>query len=487
MKVNHNIAAVLANSRLKTTEKGLTNSVGRLSSGYKINSAKDNPAGFAIAHKMNTQIRGLEKASDNALDGVSAIETAEGALNEVQSMLQRLRELAVQSANDTYTLEDREAIQMEVEKLQEEIQRISKDTEFNKKSLLDGSFDTRSYSNTNGVSASLISDTVSPGNYQFEITGIAKKTTVTTEAIDMSAFGAADDSETEATITINGVSAEVSVSDSFEEIYGTIRETAEIAGVEVKMEEDSTSGDTFLVFSSEEYGSKWDVNIEVTPASLATKLGLDSPAKTKGKDASIKLVEDTKAAGSPSLFQNTASCSSDGEYVKITDRGGFEMTIKVDNKKYQDIEGDTTASLVGTTATIDVKDFGYMSLQIGANENQSMDVRIPNMSLENMGIENLNYLTFESSSRAITQVDNALSFVSSVRAKLGAYQNRLDHTISSLDIADESLTSAYSRIMDTDMAEEMTTYTQYSVLQQAGVSVLAQANDLPQTVLQLLQ
>lgn len=486
MKVNHNIAAVLANSRLKTTEKGLANSVGRLSSGYKINSAKDNPAGFAIAHKMSTQLRGLEKASDNALDGVSAIETAEGALNEVQSMLQRLRELAVQSANDTYTLEDREAIQMEVEKLQEEIQRISKDTEFNKKSLLDGSFDTRAYSNTNGVNASLISDSVSPGNYQFEITKLATKTTVTTEAIDTSAFGVSEAGATKATITINGLSVELSTSDSFQEVYGKIRETAENAGVEVSKEV-SASGETFLVFSSEEYGSKWDVDINVTPASLASKLGLDSFTKTMGKDTSIKLVEDTKTANSPSLFQNTASCSSDGEYVKVTDRGGFEMTIKVDNKKYQDIVGDTTASLIGTTATIDVKDFGYMSLQIGANENQSMDVRIPNMSLENLGIDNLNYLTFESSSRAITQVDNALSFVSSVRAKLGAYQNRLDHTISSLDIADESLTSAYSRIMDTDMAEEMTTYTQYNVLQQAGVSVLAQANDLPQTVLQLLQ
>lgn len=481
MKVNHNIAAVLANSRLKTTEKGLANSVGKLSSGYKINSAKDNPAGFAIAHKMNTQIRGLEKASDNALDGVSAIETAEGALNEVQSMLQRLRELAVQSANDTYTLGDREAIQMEAEKLQEEIQRISEETEFNKKSLLDGSFDTRAYSNTNGVSAGLISDTVSPGNYQFEITGVASKTTVKSGVIDPAAFGVAEALATKGTIGINGVSVEISTSETFGDVYGKIREAAEVAGVEVSM-----SGNS-LVFKSEEYGSKWDVDITVSPASFASTLGLATPTKTMGTDASIKLVEDTKTANSPSLFQNTASCSSDGEYVKVTDRGGFEMTIKVDNEKYQAIVGNTNASLVGTTATVDVKDFGYMSLQIGANENQTMDVRIPNMSLENMGIENLNYLTFESASRAITQVDDALSFVSSVRAKLGAYQNRLDHTISSLDVADESLTSAYSRIMDADMAEEMTTYTQYSVLQQAGVSVLAQANDLPQTVLQLLQ
>ncbi len=481
MKVNHNIAAVLANHRLKTTEKGLAASVGRLSSGYKINSAKDNPAGFAIAHKMSTQLRGLEKASDNALDGVSAIETAEGALNEVQSMLQRLRELAVQAANDTYTLDDRESIQIEAEKLQEEIERISKDTEFNKKSLLDGTFDTRAYSDTDGVSAKLISDSVAPGEYQFTVTGIATKTTVTGGAINTAAFGVASDIAESGKIQINGVSVEISTSESVDEVYGKIREAAENAGVEV-----SGFGSSFT-FTSEAYGSKWDVDITVTPSTIANALGLASTTKTMGTDASVKLIVNINTSTSTSQFDNTASCSSDGEFVKVTDRGGFEMTIKVENEKYQDIVGSTTATLVGQTTTIDVKDFGYMSLQIGANENQTMDVRIPDISLENMGIENLNYLTFESASRAITQVDDALSFVSSVRAKLGAYQNRLDHTISSLDVADESLTSAYSRIMDTDMAEEMTTYTQYNVLQQAGVSVLAQANDLPQTVLQLLQ
>lgn len=481
MKINHNIAAVLANSRLKTTEKGLSNSVGKLSSGYKINSAKDNPAGFAIAHKMSTQLRGLEKASDNALDGVSAIETAEGALNEVQSMIQRLRELAVQSANDTYTLEDRQAIQIEAEKLQEEIQRVSEETEFNKKSLLDGSFDTRAYSNTAGVSANLISDAVSPGNYQFTVTGVASKTTVQAGAINTSAFGVAEDMAIKGSIGINGVNVEISTSDTVQDVYTKIRETAEIAGVEARM-----SGNS-LTFISEEYGSKWDVEITATPSTIASALGLTSTTKTMGEDASVTLIQDTNTANTQSLFQNTASCTCDGQYVKVTDRGGFEMTIKIENEKYQDIVGNSNASLVGTTTTVAVKDFGYMSLQIGANENQTMDVRIPNMSLENMGIEKLNYLTFESASRAITQVDNALAFASSVRAKLGAYQNRLEYTISSLDVADESLTSAYSRIMDVDMAEEMTKYTQYNVLQQAGVSVLAQANDLPQTVLQLLQ
>lgn len=480
MKINHNITAVLANHRLKVTEGNLSNSVNKLSSGYKINSAKDNPAGFAIAHKMSTQIRGLERASDNALDGVSAIETAEGALNEVQSMLQRLRELAVQSANDTYTQEDREAIQLEAEKLQEEIERISKETEFNKKNLLDGSFDTRAYSDSDGVSASLVSDSVHAGSYQVEITKLAEKTTVKT-VVNTSAFGVSEASAVEGSIEINGLSVTISTSESMEEVYGKIREQAEVVGVNVER------NGSVWTFEAAEYGSEEKVEIKTNSSALSNALGLNSATETKGVDAEISLVRDDGSANPSSLFSNTATCSSKGENVKITDRSGFEMTIKVDNEKYQEIVNSNTASLVGTNATIDVKDFGYMTLQIGANEDQTMDIRIPEMSLENMGIENLNYMTHETSSKAIEAVDNALAFVSSVRAKLGAYQNRLDHTISSLDVAGESLTSAYSRIMDVDMAEEMTTYTQYNVLQQTGVSVLAQANDLPQTVLQLLQ
>lgn len=476
MKVNHNIAAVLANNRLRVTEKNLSNSVAKLSSGYKVNSAKDNPAGFAIAHKMSTQLRGLERAADNAVDGVSAIETAEGALNEIQAMLQRLRELAVQSANDTYTPDDREAIQVEGEKLQEEIQRLARDTEFNKKSLLDGSFDTRAYGNTDGVSAALVSDSVEAGNYKVIINSLAKKTTLTGGAVDTSAFGKPADTAEKGSFCINNVVVEFSTDMSLDEVYGKIRRAAEMADTKVSQD------GGFLEFTSEEYGSRWDIEVSVEPASLAATLGLDSCIKEKGEDADISLI---KTGNEDSLFKETASCSADGQRVKITDRNGFEMTIKVDQDAYKEITGQT--DLAGRTANIDVKGFGYMSLQVGSNENQTIDVRIPDISLENMGIESLNYMTHEAAARAITQVDNALSFISSVRAKLGAYQNRLEYTISSLEVTNESLTQAYSRIMDTDMAEEMATYSQYNVLQQAGVSVLAQANDLPQTVLQLLQ
>ena len=479
MKVNHNIAAVLANNRLQITEGNLSDSVARLSSGYKINSAKDNPAGFAIAHRMRTQIRGLERASNNALDGVSAIQTAEGAINEIQEMVQRMRELAVQSANDTYTLEDREAIQTEVEKLQQEIQRISEQTEFNKKNLLDGTFDTRVFENTDGVSVNVISEDVAAGQYQFKVEHVPTQTKLECGAIKEDAFSKLEADAETGYVCINQMKVEFSTSESPEEIYGKLRDGAEAVGV--KLEKD-TNGD--LVFISEEPGSAYKIEVSASSTALEEALGINSQKSEDGKDLKIKLGTSNNAT---SRFTETASYTAKGNYVTITDRGGFEMTVKIDDEVYKALNGQGKSIVDEDAITLDVKNYGAMSLQIGTNENQTMDVKIPNMSLENMGIDKLNYLTHESASEAIEKMDNAMAFISNVRARLGAYENRLDHTMSSLDVADLSMTEAYSRLMDTDMAEEMTKYTQYNVLQQAGVSVLAQANDLPQTILQLLQ
>lgn len=477
MKVNHNIAAVLANNRLQITEGNLSDSIARLSSGYKINSAKDNPAGFAIAHRMKTQMRGLERASNNALDGVSAIQTAEGAINEIQEMVQRMRELAVQSANDTYTLEDRESIQAEAEKLQEEIQRISEQTEFNKKNLLDGTFDTRVFESADGVSVNIISEDVAAGNYVFTVDKVPSATTMKCGEMDSAKFSQPEAVAETGYVCINQIKVEISTKESAEEIYGKLRDAAEAVGV--KLEKDSNNK---LVFTSEESGSAYNIEVVASSNTLAEALGIDTQTLTPGDDLKITL---DKTNNKTSRFTETASYSVKGNYVTISDRGGFEMTVKIDDEVHKTLNNDT--SIVGTKVTLDVKNYGAMSLQIGTNENQTMEVKIPNMSLENMGIDKLNYLTHESAGEVIEKMDNAMAFISNVRARLGAYENRLDYTMSSLEVADLSMTEAYSRIMDTDMAEEMTKYTQYNVLQQAGVSVLAQANDLPQTILQLLQ
>ena len=178
MRINHNISALKANNQLARTNKLLDASLERLSSGYRINSAADDSAGLAISEKMRTQIAGLEQASRNASDGISVIQTAEGALIEVESMLQRMRELSVQSANGIYTTEDRIAIQAEIDQLNEEITRISETTEFNTMTLLDGNIDRKSFSSNNSVTLISLSDTVSVGDYGIQITQDARQAVI---------------------------------------------------------------------------------------------------------------------------------------------------------------------------------------------------------------------------------------------------------------------------------------------------------------------
>ncbi|MBR4776016.1 MAG: flagellin [Lachnospiraceae bacterium] len=272
MRINHNISALQTNAHMRRTDNALDKAMERLSSGYKINKASDDAAGMAISRKMKTQLAGLERASMNCSDGISVIQTAEGALNEVSSILQRCRELAVQSADDTYSDDDRAAVQQEIDQLMEEIQRISETTEFNTKTLLDGN-----------------------------------------------------------------------------------------------------------------------------------------------------------------------------------------------------LEGE-----------------GTMVLQVGANENQTMEVEIPRIDPETLSIKDAEVTDHDLADEAITLFDDAIIRVSEIRAKLGAYQNRLEHTVENLDTANYNLTEAVSRIEDADMAEQMTVFTQQNVLQQAGTSMLAQANERPQTILSLL-
>lgn len=474
MKVNHNMSAILANSRLQVTQNNLSNSIKKLSSGYKINSAKDNAAGLAIAYKMNAQIRALDRASQNALDGVSVVETAEGELNEVHSMLQRMRELSVQAANDTYSLDDRETIQAEIDQLRDEIDRLAESTEFNGQPLLDGTYDTRAYANADGVTVKNVSDSVVAGDYKMTVTALATKHVCTTQMVTGTI-------QTEGSFTINGVAVDLEVGDTAVEVYTKIRDIGEAAGVNVTDE-----GGT-LKFEAKEYGSSEKVDLGWSE-SLNAVFGMPTAInETLGTDAQIDLV--LKKDDETSLFGSTATCSSDGQRITITDNTGFSMSVIIDQDLYKERTGtEATADSFNTNGvmTVEVKDYGNMVLQVGGSEGQTTFIRIPEITCDNIGIGNVNVRSHELASDAITKIDNAISYISSVRSSLGAMQNRLEHTQASLDVTEESITSAVSRIMDTDMAEEMTKYTQYTVLQQAGISVLAQANDLPQQVLQLL-
>lgn len=353
MRINHNIPAMLANNQLLRNENSLSKSLERLSSGLKINSASDDAAGLAIANKMRTQIEGLEMASRNGADGISVIETAEGALTEVHSMLQRMRELAVQAGNETNGLEDREAMQEELNQMVKEIDRISRDTEFNRKTLLDGSQDVRIYTDNRNVKVTASSDYVPAGIYKLDFTD----------------------------------------------------------------------------------GS----------ASFPANSG----------------------------FPVQRTLSRDQDKIVITDDTGFSMELEAGN----------ATGLV----TIEVKDMGTMPVQIGSNEGQIIPIRIPDCSASALGVDELDLTSTEKVRESIISLDKAIARVSETRSRMGAVQNRLEHAISSVDVSAENITGALSRIQDVDMAKEMTTYTQYTVLTQAATSVLAQANDIPQQVLQLLQ
>lgn len=384
MRINYNVSAMLSNNALANNDSLLAQSLERLSSGLKINHAKDNPAGLAMAKRMNAQIEGLSVANQNASDGISIIETADGAMTEVSEMLQRINELAIKSANGIMSDNDRETVQDEVAQLKEEITRISEVTEFNEQKLLNGEFELKGYVY---------------GNLDVKVSSYSKEVPAKEYVID--------------SITI---------------------EKEVVDGVETGR----------YIVSDKQLG-----------------VGFYDP--------------------------DNMTAEMNGNLLTLKGANDFEMTLDLTGVDLEQNLAGAGAEVTLTNLTIDATGIGAMRLQVGANEGQVLAVEIPAISLRNMGIEDLDVSTKEGALDAIDAVDGAIKYVSSVRGKLGAYQNRLESTVNSLDVTSENMTAAYSRIMDVDMAEEMTNYTTYQVLTQAGTSMLAQANERPSQVLQLLQ
>ncbi len=384
MRVTNNQSAVIAFNALNVNESNLAQSIERLSSGLKINHARDNASGLAIAKRMNAQLEGIGQASQNASDGISVVEIAEGALSEIQAILQRMNEITVQAANQTNTATEREAIQEELSQLSNEINRIKGTTQFNGQTLLDGTFDLKGYTDHSSVSIASFSETASPAKYLIQ-----------------------------------------NISDALDE----------------------------------------NGNLELSAISMVKRR----------EDGSVSAADQAllDAAGAQPLPAD-AVITTDGNRLTISAKDNFEIQIDI-NASYS---GDVT---------LDLTDIGAMRLQVGSNEGQVLSVVIPDVSLKYLHLEGLDVTTNEGSYAAIDSIKKALASVSSVRARLGSYQNRLEHTISNLDVTNENLTSAYSRIMDVDMADEMTNYATQQVLVQAATSMLAQANELPSQVLQLLQ
>ena len=456
MKINNNISAVITNKQLLRTEDTLAASMERLSSGLRINHAKDDPSGMAIAGKMNAQIDGLSRASRNSSDGISVLDTADGALTEVTSMLQRMRELSVQAANGTMSENDRAAIQKEIGNLVEEIDRISEATEFNTKTLLDGSLSNRVYGDH--FTRPTPSSTVEAGFYNFTVNAAAEQASVQIDVTNGLTYPIPSDQA--GSITINGAAAMIEAGMSKEDVIGSIRDAAEIGGALIEI-----TGDIVTV-KSEYYGVNEHVDV-VSNSTLVLPTGAEHQV---GKNAEITM--DT----ANSLFKDhpTATIKHEGNHITFTDVEGFSLSMKLEEKYEGAIKCEVT-------------DIGPMDLQVGANMGQQITVRIPSISSEYLYLDEVDVSKVGGPERAMTRLDEALATVNDIRANLGAYTNRLEYTVSSLNATHENMNSAISRIADVDMATEMVEYTKDNVLQQAGTSALSQANELPQMALQLLQ
>lgn len=464
MKINRNMSAVIASNQLHRTENKLSVTMERLSTGLKLNSAEDSPAGMAISNKMKAQIDALDKASDNSTDAISVMEIADGALNEVTSIIQRMRELSVQAASGIYTYDDKSAIQSEIAQLRDEVDRVSSNTEFNTKSLLDGSSDTRVYTRKSvsqemtysDITRINISDEVDSKHYKVEVTETAKQAQSSIRGYP--AGGITEDG----TISINGVSAAIKAGTSEEDYLAQVHDLVEQAGANMKVNGNS------IDITSKKYGSASQLDISISDE-LANALGYT----TQGDGyTDAQTGTDAKVTAGDGFTHPIVT--SEGNRVYISDDNGFKMDFMVD------------ASADLTEYDIDVTDIGTMTIQIGANQYQEMDLRIPEVSAQSLYLDEIDVAVAGGADKALGTLDNALSQVNSVRSRIGAFQNRLEYANASLDETSENMTSAYSTLTDTDMATEMTEYAAQNILNQAGISVLSQANDLPQQVLSLL-
>ncbi|RHD97497.1 flagellar hook protein [Agathobacter rectalis] len=457
MVVQHNMQAANANRMLNITSGAQSKSTEKLSSGYRINRAADDAAGLSISEKMRKQIRGLDKASSNAQDGVSSVQTAEGALTEVHSMLQRMNELATQAANGTNSTTDRSAIQDEISQLTTEIDRVAETTKFNETYLLKGDKGTKEVymkGHDAGLNGSL-TDNATSATFKVAAGALDAGKSVTIGGKDYT-IGAtvaeakkiADDKKTTngAKVTVNGVEY-TSDGTNLKDAKNNVLDTSNIKAGDIVSDGTKT----------------------LTASDIDTATGVDkSNSSVISAAQAVKLMTtELTAANNIGTTKNAATVTA-GTYASDT---GVEFTI---NK-----------------GTAEVAEKLSFSLHVGSDADMTnkITVGIETMNSSYLGIKGLNVNDDSgiAATYAVDAISDALQKVSDQRSSLGAVQNRLEHTIDNLDNVVENTTSAESRIRDTDMAKEMVNYSKNNILAQAGQSMLAQANQSNQGVLSLLQ
>lgn len=462
MIINHNMASLNTYRQLSANNTQTSKSLEKLSSGLRINRAGDDAAGLAISEKMRGQIRGLDQAARNSQDAISMIQTAEGALNETHSILQRMRELAVQASSDTNTADDRSEIQKEISQLVEEVDRIANTTEFNTKKLLTGEIGIKTDDATNLAKLSMTSDTKA-GTLTFTANGTMAQAAKAT--LNIAASVTEVNASDSLTVIANGKTYTIATSagQTFEDLAKQM--TSIIDGVNVTW--DATNYD--LVFETTEANADQSLSIQETTAKALDGSTDFNAAATTGAGAN--------ASGLVAADGSTFSYYGNDVTVTSGNFKGLTFTLKADTA------GGATATVSGSTITVS----DSLQMQIGANANQEMAININAMDASNLGISSVNVTTQSGASVAITSINDALQTVSAERSKLGAYQNRLEHTINNLGTSSENLTAAESRIRDVDMAKEMMNFQKNNILSQAAQAMLAQANQQPQGVLQLLR
>lgn len=558
MVVQHNLNAINANNKMNINVSGTKKATEKLSSGYQINRAGDNAAGLAISEKMRSQIRGLSQATKNANDGISLIQTAEGGLNETHSILQRMRELAVQSANGTYQDDtDREAIQLEVDALKSEIDRIASSTEYNGMKLLDGSLGGTTTGTTDFgarygvlISANTVVDGANnklKENLSLEGATLTSSVNgVTVKLADTASGVGGENAQWDATGTTLTINLKAGQSYSQSQINDLIKNATMAKANAAGTPQASTPADVELKLKSGVFTFQKAETFKTSAGVRATSGDTDlveylinGTDQNDGYADTIKFTsnnygEDTRklkiatdvAAGKEWVATTTANNEGtgikDGEFtlhlatgVEYTEediqnllkQAGLDYTVTLTDSKTPDgdksfyaqkvvAEADATAIEIGKTTvgaglgSDKLTGTGKgLTFQIGANgvEDQRVTLSVGDMSSTSIGVGGADVSTQDAAKKAIDMVDAAVKTVSMQRAGLGALQNRLEYTVNNLTTTNENLTAAESQIRDTDMATEMINYTKNNILQQASQAMLAQANQQPQAILQLLQ
>ncbi len=539
MVVQHNMQAMNANRMLNVTTSTQSKATEKLSSGYKINRAADDAAGLTISEKMRKQIKGLDRASTNAEDGVSSVQTAEGALTEVHSMLQRMNELAVQASNGTNSESDRSAIQDEISQLTTEIDRVSETTKFNETYLLKGDANGGTTQNTikahdaglagklTGVGTGSATFTANALTNGSKVTIAGKEYTIDTAAATNPSIEGLTDDEAQAfgkkevdqagtkakteldtanwkagdSIKVNGKTYTQAANNDLDALVASLNNDFTADGIKFTAKKNGTK----LVIEANEVAAQAAVKIEA-----ATVNGADKGAQvgTPGTDNTYKYTayttaDDLKtdlAAGNDIYSGNLDTKVDTSLSDKINVADAYKLMTKeletasnigADDDKKASVTNNHDGTFTITEGKAEVSAKLSFSLHVGADADMTnkINVDIESMSAAGLGIKGLNVedTTGMAATYAIDAIADAVAKVSEQRSALGAVQNRLEHTIANVDNVVENTTSAESRIRDTDMAETMVEYSKNNILAQAGQSMLAQANQANQGVLSLLQ